>query len=90
MSRPNTTVCPGGKMDLAMQLIFMRCTRRKPLPSTGQPRRWHGYMLLALYLAYWTVSFGIFGGAPDRDGLTERYASTSVSRRSPASAFGSP
>jgi phosphoribulokinase len=22
MSRPNTTVCPGGKMDLAMQLIF--------------------------------------------------------------------
>jgi hypothetical protein len=56
----------------------------------GTPRRWHGYMLLVLYLAYWTVSFGIFGGAPDRDGLTERYASTSVSRRSPASAFGSP
>ncbi|MGH2468100.1 MAG: phosphoribulokinase, partial [Candidatus Limnocylindrales bacterium] len=22
MSRPNTLVCPGGKMDLAMQLIF--------------------------------------------------------------------
>jgi phosphoribulokinase len=22
MSRPNTIVCPGGKMDLAMQLIF--------------------------------------------------------------------
>jgi len=22
MSRPNTIVCPGGKIDLAMQLIF--------------------------------------------------------------------
>jgi len=22
MSRPNTIVCPGGKMDLAMQLVF--------------------------------------------------------------------
>jgi phosphoribulokinase len=22
MTRPNTLVCPGGKMDLAMQLIF--------------------------------------------------------------------
>lgn len=22
MTRPNTIVCPGGKMDLAMQLIF--------------------------------------------------------------------
>jgi phosphoribulokinase len=22
MSRPNTIVCPGGKMDLALQLIF--------------------------------------------------------------------
>jgi phosphoribulokinase len=33
MSRPNTIVCPGGKMDLAMQLIFtpmiLRLTERQ-------------------------------------------------------------
>ena len=33
MSRPNTIVCPGGKMDVAMQLIFTpmiwRLTDRK-------------------------------------------------------------
>ena len=28
MSRPNTLVCPGGKMDLAMQLIFTPMVRR--------------------------------------------------------------
>jgi cation:H+ antiporter len=31
---------------------------------TGQLRRWHGVVLLALYLAYWVVSFGVFGGPP--------------------------
>ncbi|OZM78743.1 sodium:calcium antiporter [Pseudonocardia sp. MH-G8] len=30
----------------------------------GQLRRWHGVVLLALYLAYWVVSFGLFGGPP--------------------------
>jgi cation:H+ antiporter len=32
--------------------------------STGQLRRWHGYVLLGLYVLYWVVSFGVFGGAP--------------------------
>jgi cation:H+ antiporter len=31
---------------------------------TGRLRRWHGFVLLALYLAYWVVSFTMFGGAP--------------------------
>jgi len=31
---------------------------------TGQLRRWHGVVLLALYIAYWAISFGIFGGPP--------------------------
>jgi cation:H+ antiporter len=31
---------------------------------TGRLRRWHGLTLLALYLAYWAVSFGVFGGPP--------------------------
>jgi len=32
--------------------------------STGRLRRWHGFVLLALYLAYWVVSFTVFGGVP--------------------------
>jgi cation:H+ antiporter len=32
--------------------------------STGRLRRWHGYVLLGLYVLYWVVSFGVFGGAP--------------------------
>jgi len=32
--------------------------------STGRLLRWHGYALLALYVIYWAVSFGVFGGAP--------------------------
>ncbi|QYN32693.1 sodium:proton exchanger [Pseudonocardia sp. DSM 110487] len=31
---------------------------------TGRLRRWHGVTLLALYIAYWVVSFGIFEGPP--------------------------
>jgi cation:H+ antiporter len=31
---------------------------------TGRLRRWHGFTLLALYLAYWAVSFGMFGAPP--------------------------
>jgi cation:H+ antiporter len=31
---------------------------------TGRLRRWHGFVLLALYLAYWVVSFTVFGQAP--------------------------
>jgi cation:H+ antiporter len=35
--------------------------------STGQLKRWHGYVLLALYVAYWIVSFSVYGGAPVED-----------------------
>ena len=35
--------------------------------STGQLKRWHGYLLLALYIAYWIVSFSVYGGAPVED-----------------------
>ncbi|MFY1702635.1 sodium:calcium antiporter [Micromonospora sp. WMMA1923] len=31
---------------------------------TRRLRRWHGYLLLALYVAYWVVSFTVFGEAP--------------------------
>lgn len=37
------------------------------LLSTGQLKRWHGYVLLALYAAYWIVSFVVYGGAPVDD-----------------------
>jgi cation:H+ antiporter len=32
--------------------------------STGRLRRRHGFLLLALYLVYWVVSFTVFGAAP--------------------------
>ncbi len=32
--------------------------------STGRLRRWHGFVLLALYAVYWAVSFTRFGTAP--------------------------
>jgi cation:H+ antiporter len=35
--------------------------------STGRLRRWHGYALLNLYIAYWLVSFIAYGGAPVDD-----------------------
>ncbi len=35
--------------------------------STGQLKRWHGYVLLALYVAYWIVSYAVYGGAPIED-----------------------
>ena len=31
---------------------------------TGRLRRWHGFVLLGLYIVYWVVSFTVFGGAP--------------------------
>ena len=31
---------------------------------TGRLRRWHGFLLLALYITYWVVSFTVFGEAP--------------------------
>ncbi len=35
--------------------------------STGHLKRWHGFVLLALYIAYWIVSFAVYGGAPVED-----------------------
>lgn len=32
--------------------------------STGHLRRWHGYVLLGLYTAYWVASFTFFDGVP--------------------------
>ena len=34
---------------------------------TGELKRWHGFVLLGLYLAYWVVSFVVYGGAPIDD-----------------------
>ena len=31
---------------------------------TGRLRRWHGFVLLALYVAYWVISFTVLGEAP--------------------------
>jgi cation:H+ antiporter len=31
---------------------------------TGQLKRWHGYALLGLYVAYWVISYVVYGGAP--------------------------
>ena len=35
--------------------------------STGQLKRWHGYVLLALYVGYWIISYVVYGGAPIED-----------------------
>ncbi|GAA3627684.1 sodium/hydrogen exchanger [Kineosporia mesophila] len=35
--------------------------------STGRLRRWHGVLLLTLYIAYWAISFGVLGQAPVGD-----------------------
>jgi cation:H+ antiporter len=35
--------------------------------ATGHLKRWHGCLLLALYVAYWIVSFSVYGGAPVED-----------------------
>jgi cation:H+ antiporter len=32
--------------------------------STGRLRRWQGFVLLALYIAYWVISFTVLGEAP--------------------------
>jgi cation:H+ antiporter len=31
---------------------------------TGHLKRWHGVVLLTLYVAYWIVSYAVYGGAP--------------------------
>jgi cation:H+ antiporter len=30
----------------------------------GELKRWHGYALLGLYIAYWVISYAVYGGAP--------------------------
>jgi cation:H+ antiporter len=35
--------------------------------STGRLKRGHGFVLLALYITYWIVSFVAYGGAPVDD-----------------------
>ena len=35
--------------------------------STGQIKRWHGVVLLALYIGYWIISYVVYGGAPIED-----------------------
>lgn len=35
--------------------------------STGRLKRWHGVVLLAIYIGYWIVSFTVYGGAPIDD-----------------------
>ncbi len=35
--------------------------------STGRLRRWHGVLLLALYVAYWVVCLTVLGEAPVGD-----------------------
>jgi cation:H+ antiporter len=34
---------------------------------TGHLKRWHGVVLLALYAAYWIISYVVYGGAPIDD-----------------------
>jgi cation:H+ antiporter len=34
---------------------------------TGSLKRWHGFVLLGLYVAYWVVSYVVYGGAPVED-----------------------
>ena len=30
----------------------------------GELKRWHGYLIGGLYVAYWVIAFAVFGGAP--------------------------
>ncbi len=32
--------------------------------ATGRLQRWHGFVLLGLYIAYWVVSFAVYGAPP--------------------------
>ena len=34
---------------------------------TGNLKRWHGFVLLALYISYWVVSYVVYGSAPIDD-----------------------
>jgi cation:H+ antiporter len=30
----------------------------------GELKQWHGYLLLGLYIAYWVISYTVYGGPP--------------------------
>jgi cation:H+ antiporter len=32
--------------------------------SRGELKRWHGYLLFGLYIAYWVISYAVYGGPP--------------------------
>jgi cation:H+ antiporter len=32
--------------------------------SRGELKRWHGYLLFGLYIAYWAISYAVYGGPP--------------------------
>jgi len=34
---------------------------------TGRLKRWHGFVLLGLYTAYWIISYAVYSGAPVED-----------------------
>ena len=40
---------------------------RRVLSLHGQLQRWHGVVLLGLYVLYWVVSFGVFDTVPVDD-----------------------
>lgn len=31
---------------------------------SGEVKRWHGYLLAGLYVAYWVIALALFGGVP--------------------------
>ena len=33
----------------------------------GELKRWHGFLLFCLYVAYWVIALTVFGGVPIGD-----------------------
>ena len=42
----------------------MTVSRRRSSWPTGRLRRWHGFVLLGLYVVYFGLSLVLFGGVP--------------------------
>jgi cation:H+ antiporter len=47
-----------------LPVLFVMTALSAYFIHTGRLRRWHGLVLLALYIAYWAVSFTVLGEAP--------------------------
>ena len=60
------SIAPGGDVH-ANPLRTLALAQGAYFLATGQLKRWHGYVLLAIYVAYWIVSFIVYGGAPVDD-----------------------